>query len=157
MATSVIWSGKKIVLNGTLGCFVSLYHQSGMQVNLFCFSDLLFFCDITHSRSKCKSVLALVQKQIANCPTVHTLPLKALFLDTQNGGIVSKCSSTTRFTCNYKRNAKVYRQASSPAHVKNGEAPGTHCLRMRLISPRYRDSGVFSDSSVLCDVRVRTR
>ena len=47
--------------------------------------------------------------------------------------------------------------ASSPARAKNGEAPGTHCLRMRLISPRCGDSGLFSDSSVLCDVRVRTR
>ena len=44
--------------------------------------------------------------------------------------------------------------ASSPAHAKNGEAPGTHCLRMRLISPRCGDSGLFSDSSALCDVRV---
>ena len=47
--------------------------------------------------------------------------------------------------------------ASSPAHVKNGEAPGTHCLRMRLISPRCGDSGLFSDSSVSCDIRVQTR
>ena len=47
--------------------------------------------------------------------------------------------------------------ASSPVHAKNGEAPGTHCLRMRLISPRCGDSGLFSDSSVSCDVRVRTR
>ena len=47
--------------------------------------------------------------------------------------------------------------ASSPARAKNGEAPGTHCLRMRLISPRCGDSGLFSDSSVSCDVRVRTR
>ena len=44
-----------------------------------------------------------------------------------------------------------------PWHVKNGEAPGTHCLRMRLISPRCGQSGLFSDSSVLCDIRVRTR
>ena len=42
------------------------------------------------------------------------------------------------------------------AHEKR-EAPGTHCLRMRLISPRCGDSGLFLDSSVLCDVRVRTR
>ena len=47
--------------------------------------------------------------------------------------------------------------ASSPARAKNGEAHGTHCLRMRLISPRCGDSGLLSDSSVLCDVRVRTR
>ena len=47
--------------------------------------------------------------------------------------------------------------ASSPARAKNGEAPGTHCLRMRLISPKCGDSGLFSDSSALCDVRVRTR
>ena len=47
--------------------------------------------------------------------------------------------------------------ASSPARAKNGEAPGTHCLRMRLISPRCGDSGLFSDSSALRDVRVRTR
>ena len=47
--------------------------------------------------------------------------------------------------------------ASSPARAKNGEAPGTHCLRMRLISPTCGDSGLFSDSSVSCDVRVRTR
>ena len=45
--------------------------------------------------------------------------------------------------------------ASSPPRAKNGEAPSTHCLRMRLISPRCRDSGLFSDSSVSCDVRVR--
>ena len=44
-----------------------------------------------------------------------------------------------------------------PARAKNGGAPGTHCLRMRLISPRCGDSGLFSDSSVSCDVRVRTR
>ena len=44
-----------------------------------------------------------------------------------------------------------------PSAHENGEAPGTHCLRMRLISPRCGDSGLFSDSSVLCDVRVRTR
>ena len=47
--------------------------------------------------------------------------------------------------------------ALSPARVKNGGAPGTHCLRMRLISPRCGDSRLFSDSSVSCDVRVRTR
>ena len=47
--------------------------------------------------------------------------------------------------------------ASSPVHVKNGEAPGSHCLRMHLISPRCGDSGLFSDSSTLCDIRVRTR
>ena len=47
--------------------------------------------------------------------------------------------------------------ASFPARAKNGGAPGTHCLRMRLISPRCGESGLFSDSSVLCDVRVRTR
>ena len=47
--------------------------------------------------------------------------------------------------------------ASSPARAKNGGAPGTHCLHMRLISPRCGDSGLFSDSSALCDVRVRTR
>ena len=47
--------------------------------------------------------------------------------------------------------------ALSLVHTKNREAPGTHCLRMRLISPRYGDSGVFSDSSMLCDIRVRTR
>ena len=51
----------------------------------------------------------------------------------------------------------AYTLASSPARAKNGEAPGTHCLRMHLISPRYGDSGLFSDSSMLCDVRVRTR
>ena len=33
--------------------------------------------------------------------------------------------------------------------------PGTHVKR--LISPRCGDSGLFSDSSALCDVRVRTR
>ena len=42
--------------------------------------------------------------------------------------------------------------ASSSAHAKNGEAPGTRCLRMCLISPRCGDSGLFSDSSVSCDV-----
>ena len=47
--------------------------------------------------------------------------------------------------------------ALSPARAKNGEAPGTHCLHMCLISLRCGDSGLFSDSSVLCDVRVRTR
>ena len=47
--------------------------------------------------------------------------------------------------------------ASSPARAKNGEAPDTHCLRIRLISPRCGDSGLFSDSSVSCDVRVRSR
>ena len=47
--------------------------------------------------------------------------------------------------------------ASSPARAKNGEVPGTHCLHMRLISPRCRDSRLFSDSSVSCDVRVRTQ
>ena len=35
--------------------------------------------------------------------------------------------------------------------------PDTHCLHMCLISPRCGDSGLFSDSSVLCDVRVWTR
>ena len=33
----------------------------------------------------------------------------------------------------------------------------THFLRMRLISPRCGDSGLFSDSSMSCDVRVWTR
>ena len=47
--------------------------------------------------------------------------------------------------------------ASSSARAKNGEAPGTHCLCMRLIFPRCGDSGLFSDSSMSCDVRVRTR
>ena len=32
--------------------------------------------------------------------------------------------------------------ASSPARTKNGEAPGTHCLCMHLISPRCGDSGI---------------
>ena len=45
--------------------------------------------------------------------------------------------------------------ASSLARAKNGGAPGTHCLRMRLISPRCGDSGLFSDSSALRDIRVR--
>ena len=44
-----------------------------------------------------------------------------------------------------------------PIACKKRKAPGTHCLRMRLISPRCGDSGLFSDSSVSCDVRVRTR
>ena len=30
-----------------------------------------------------------------------------------------------------------------PGARENGEAPGTHCLRMRLISPRCGDSGLF--------------
>ena len=47
--------------------------------------------------------------------------------------------------------------ASSPEHAKNRGAPGTHCLSMRLISPRCEDSGLFSDSSALCDVRVWIR
>ena len=47
--------------------------------------------------------------------------------------------------------------ASSLVHAKNREAPGTHCLRMRLISPRCGDSRAFSDSSVSCDIRVQTR
>ena len=47
--------------------------------------------------------------------------------------------------------------ASSLACKKNGGAPGAHCLRMHLISPRCGESGLFSDSSVLCDVRARTR
>ena len=42
-------------------------------------------------------------------------------------------------------------------HEKWRSACGTHCLRMRLVSPRCGESGLFSDSSVLCDVRVRTR
>ena len=46
--------------------------------------------------------------------------------------------------------------ASSPARMKNGGKPGTHCLHMCLISPRCGESGILSDSSVLCDVRVRT-
>ena len=33
--------------------------------------------------------------------------------------------------------------ASSTALMKNGEASGTNCLRMRLISPRCGDSGLF--------------
>ena len=56
-----------------------------------------------------------------------------------------------------KAEKKGFTVASSPAHVKNGGAPGTHCLRMRLISPRCGESGLFSDSSVSCDVRVRTQ
>ena len=44
-----------------------------------------------------------------------------------------------------------------PACAKNGGVPGTHCLRMRLIFLRCGDSGLFSDSSVSCDVRVWTR
>ena len=44
--------------------------------------------------------------------------------------------------------------ASSPARTKNGEVPGTHCLRMCL---RCGDSRLFSDSSVSCDIRVQTR
>ena len=47
--------------------------------------------------------------------------------------------------------------ASSPVWAKNGRAPGTHCLCMRLISPRCGDSGLFSDSSKSCYIRVRTR
>ena len=48
--------------------------------------------------------------------------------------------------------------ASSPACAKKGRAPGTHyTLCMSLISPRCGDSELFSDSSVLCDVRVWTQ
>ena len=47
--------------------------------------------------------------------------------------------------------------ALSPARAKNGEAPGTHCLHMHLISLRCGDSGLFSDSSASCDITVRTR
>ena len=36
---------------------------------------------------------------------------------------------------------------------KNGRAPGT-CSHMFLISPKYGDFRLFSDSSVLCDIRV---
>ena len=43
----------------------------------------------------------------------------------------------------------------SLACAKN-RVPGTHCLRMCLVSPRCGDSGLFSDSSVPCDVRVWT-
>ena len=46
--------------------------------------------------------------------------------------------------------------ALSPACAKNGESPGTHCLCMHLIPPRCGDSGLFLDSSVSCEVRVRT-
>jgi len=34
--------------------------------------------------------------------------------------------------------------ASSQACAKNGGAPGTHCLRMRLISPKCGDPRLFS-------------
>ena len=44
-----------------------------------------------------------------------------------------------------------------PCAREKREALGTHYLRMRLISPRCGDSRLFSDSSVSCDVRVRTR
>ena len=51
------------------------------------------------------------------------------------------------------------RKASSlvPGAREKREAPCTHCLRMRLISPGCGDSGLFLDSSVSCDVRVWTR
>ena len=32
--------------------------------------------------------------------------------------------------------------------------PGTHCLHMCLISPRCGDSRLFSDTSMLCDMRL---
>ena len=51
----------------------------------------------------------------------------------------------------------VQRLALPPVCAKNGEVPGTHCLRMHLIFPRCGDSGLFYDSSVLSDVRVWTR
>jgi len=57
----------------------------------------------------------------------------------------------------YWRQLSASLLALSPARAKNGGAPGTHCLRMSLISPRCGECGLFSDSSVLCDVRVRTR
>ena len=53
-------------------------------------------------------------------------------------------------------NKAISHVASSLVRAKNGEAPGTHCLHMRLISTRCGDSGLFLDSSVSCDVRVRT-
>ena len=40
---------------------------------------------------------------------------------------------------------------------ENGGVPGTHFFRMCVISPKCGDSGLFSDSSVSCDVRARTR
>ena len=36
--------------------------------------------------------------------------------------------------------------ALSPGTSENREAPGTHCLRMRLIAPRCGDSELFLDS-----------
>ena len=36
----------------------------------------------------------------------------------------------------------VYRSLV-PAHAKNGGVPGTHCLRLRLISPRCGESGLY--------------
>ena len=50
----------------------------------------------------------------------------------------------------------AWRVASS-RRVQKGEAPGTHCLHMRLILPRSGDSRLFSNSSVSCDVRVWTQ
>ena len=46
---------------------------------------------------------------------------------------------------------------ASSRRVRKGEAPGTHCLHMRLILQRSGDSRLFSDSSVSCDVRVWTQ
>ena len=55
------------------------------------------------------------------------------------------------------RTGAVQRLALPPACAKNGEAPGTHCLCMHLIFPRCGDSRLFSNSSVLSDVRVWTQ
>ena len=46
--------------------------------------------------------------------------------------------------------------ASSTARAKKRRS-AWYTLRMRLISPRCGDSGLFSDSSALRDIRVRTR
>ena len=50
-----------------------------------------------------------------------------------------------------------HRPSLVPGACENRGAPGTHCLHMHLISPRCGESGLFSDSSMLCDVRARTR
>ena len=49
-----------------------------------------------YSGSKCKSVLALVQKELTNCLAILNVPLKALFFTTQNGGSIQICSGGFR-------------------------------------------------------------
>ena len=81
----------------------------------------------------------------------HALLFLSCTQTMDNSRICHCCSmsmvSKAKTSCSHFSSQRTYYAthtlASSLACVKNGGAPGTHCLRMRLISPRCGTPGYF--------------